>query len=206
LSTTAAPVIVYDLTAVEAAYRSQQRTSRAVLNTVLVALLLMGVVAFAYIVPSLVHRWVELSSNTTGQEAFGAILAAAFYEAVVAYVLWLSIQHRGRAPVMLEIRTDGFTLLWADGGRRNWNWSSLHKRLDLSDLSMNDTAVKAQLKISMIGFCVLTKDACDAIEEAARVHGMQVDVKESPLVPGVTLASRDITIRPPAEGRGRQSG
>jgi hypothetical protein len=191
---------------VEVAYRSQQRTSRAVLNTVLVAMLLIGVVAFAYIVPSLVHRWAELSSNLTGLEAIGAFLAAALYEAVVAYMLWLSLQHRGRAPVRLEIRSDSFTLLWADGCSRNWNWTSLRNRLELSDLSMNDTAVKAQLKISMIGFCVLTKDACDAIEEAARLHGMRVDVKESPPVPGVTLASRDITIRPPSAGRGHQSG
>jgi divalent metal cation (Fe/Co/Zn/Cd) transporter len=113
------PLIAFDPTAVEGAYCSQQRTSNAILNAVLVALLLIGGVTFAYIIPRWVHDWGELVSNITALAAIAVLLAAVAYEAVVTYLLWLSLRHQGRALIKLEILANGFSQMSADGCRRD---------------------------------------------------------------------------------------
>ena len=133
-------------------------------------LLLIGVVGLAYSVPRLVRNWSHLVSSTVGAEAIALFFTFVAYEFGVGFLLYLTLQHRGRAPVRLEILQAGFSLFWADGCKRDWNWASLKRRLTIDDLSMNEIAVQAQLQISPIRFCVLTKAACDAIEAAARSY------------------------------------
>jgi hypothetical protein len=185
---------VFDLSATEAADHLQQRKTRLGMNVVLGVLMLMGVVAFVYSAPALVHRWGQLASSTTGLETIALFFSAVAYELVVGYLLYLSLRHGGRAPVKLEIGADGIALYWADGSRREWKWARLHGALTLDDLSINGLAVQAQLRISLVGFCVMTKAACDGIESAARTHGMSVSVAEYPRT-GMSYAKRSITIR-----------
>jgi hypothetical protein len=74
---------VFDLSAIEAVYHSQQRKANLGMNIVLGVLLLMGIVAFVYIAPALVRRWDRLASSTTGFETIALFFSAVAYELVV---------------------------------------------------------------------------------------------------------------------------
>jgi hypothetical protein len=189
----------FDLTAVEAVDRVRSSSTKRLIVGFLLLFIVIGAVVFAFNVPKLTRDWGTLVSSTRGLEAIGLFGAFVAYELVTVYALWLTLSHGGRGPVRAEVREAGFSLVWADGCRREFAWGALRGRLRMDDLSVDENVAPAQIQLSAIGFGVLTRDACAAIEESARHYGMRVDVAEYPRT-GVAFAKRSITVRPPARG------
>ena len=75
----------------------------------------------------------------------------------------------------------------------------------MDGLLTNDIAVKTQLNISMLEYCVMTKEASDAIESVVHSFGMCVNDRHYPQT-GMTYAGRSITHGPPTTGVLQQSG
>jgi len=187
----------FDLTAVEAADRGRSSSTKRLIVGFLVLFIGIGAVVFIFTVPKLIRDWGTLVSSAQGFEAIGLLGAFVAYELVTVYALWLTLRHGGRGPVRAEVRAAGFSLLWADGYRREFSWGGLRGKVRMDDLSVDENATPAQIQLSVIGFGVLTRETCVAIEESARGYGMRIDVVEYPRT-GVAYAKRSITIRSPA--------
>jgi hypothetical protein len=192
--TTPPPVVQnFDLTAVEAARYVKQRPTERMILGFLLLLISIGLLGFYFGTPRLVHNWARLVSSTEGLEAIALFLVLVVYETVVVYGLSLSLRHGGRGPIRLEISPEGFSLIWRDGYARKWTWLTLHGKLVLHDLSGSGVEPTADIQLSPMSIAILTREACAAIQEGARDHGLLVvDSRQSG---GGNYVYRTIAIR-----------
>lgn len=170
----------YDLSVVEAIRHNRMRSNVRTQRLGCAALLVIGAVGLIFAVPEFYRNALHLVATPDGPWALALFALFIVYIVVVAILFGSTYLHGGRDPTRLELRDGGFAVIWANGDEKAWRWDALRHDVKISDLAQANVGVDAVIDLPWLEWGPLTREACAAIIESARSHGMKVHVRDLP--------------------------
>jgi hypothetical protein len=166
-----------DLSAVEEDGAAQARSIDRFLNFAQGGLTLIWVVSMALVIPRVIERRSSLFQNVTEGALYLTLFGVTVLFGVV--VIWFTasrlrdyIPHKGRGPVRIDVREDGFTLAWQDGPVLKRSWADQRTPVKIEDFSA--AGYSANMRLSRTVWVALTGEAVTSLTQHAVRQGLSV--------------------------------